>query len=77
MKLKACNVIVHETANPEVVVAEWDYDGLATMTGRSFRVSKITVSTIRNGKIVAPAIVTTTSCWPKRWADCRPARSAQ
>jgi ketosteroid isomerase-like protein len=30
-----------------------DYDGLVTTTGRSFRVSNIQVSTIRNGKIVA------------------------
>ena len=46
-------MVVHETADPEVVIAEWDYEGLVTTTGRSFRVSNIQVSTIRDGKIVA------------------------
>lgn len=32
---------------------EWDYDGLVTTTGHAFRVSNITVTTVRNGKIVA------------------------
>jgi uncharacterized protein len=53
LKLQTRNMIVHETADPEVVVAEWDYDGLVTTTGRSFRVSNVQVSTIRDGKIVA------------------------
>jgi ketosteroid isomerase-like protein len=53
MKLRARNLVVHTTADPDVVIAEWDYDGVATSTGRVFRVSNITVSTIREGKIVA------------------------
>jgi ketosteroid isomerase-like protein len=53
MKLKMQNMVVHETSDPEVVVAEWDYDGLVTTTGHAFRVSNITVTTVRNGKIVA------------------------
>jgi ketosteroid isomerase-like protein len=53
LKLQMRNMVVHETPNPEVVVAEWDYDGLVTTTGRAFRVSNITVTTVRNGKIVA------------------------
>ena len=53
LKLQLRNMIVHETADPEVVVAEWDYDGLVTTTGRSFQVSNIQVSRVRNGKIVA------------------------
>ena len=44
---------VHQTSDPEVVIAEWDYDGLITTTGRSFQVSNIQVSTVRNGQIVA------------------------
>ena len=47
------NLVVHQTLSPEVVVAEWDYDGLVTTTGYAFRVSNITVTTVRNGKIVA------------------------
>lgn len=53
LRLQMRDMIVHETADPEVVVAEWDYDGLATTTGRSFQVSNIQVSRVRDGKIVA------------------------
>jgi ketosteroid isomerase-like protein len=45
-------MVIHETADPEVVVAEWDYEGLVTTTGRSFLVSNIQVSTIHDSKIV-------------------------
>lgn len=53
MKLKMRDMVVHETSDPEVAVAEWDYDGLVTTTGQTFRVSNITVTRVRNGKIVA------------------------
>ena len=53
MKLRMRDMVVHETSDPEVVVAEWDYDGLVTTTGKTFRVSNITVTRVRNGKIVA------------------------
>ena len=53
LELHARNIVVHETSDPEVVVAEWDYDGLVTTTNRSFHVSNIQVSRVRNGQIVA------------------------
>ena len=53
LELRARNITVHQTSDPEVVIAEWDYDGLITTTGRSFQVSNIQVSTVRNGQIVA------------------------
>jgi ketosteroid isomerase-like protein len=53
LELRARNIVVHETSNPEVIVAEWDYDGLVTTTNRSFHVANIQVSTVRNGQIVA------------------------
>jgi uncharacterized protein len=53
LRLRTRNMAVHETVDPEVVVAEWDYEGLVTTTGRSFLVSNVQVSTIRGGKIVA------------------------
>lgn len=53
MELQARNIVVHETSDPEVIVAEWDYDGLVTTTNRSFQVSNIQVSRVRNGQIVA------------------------
>jgi ketosteroid isomerase-like protein len=52
LQLQTRNMVVRETAEPGVVVAEWDYDGLNTATGRSFRVANIQVSTIRDGLIV-------------------------
>jgi ketosteroid isomerase-like protein len=52
LKLQVRNMVVHATADPEVVIAEWDYDGVVTTTGRSFRVSNVQVSRVRNGKIV-------------------------
>jgi ketosteroid isomerase-like protein len=51
--LQARNLVVHETSDPEVVVAEWDYDGLVTTTNRSFQVSNIQVSRVRDGQITA------------------------
>ena len=53
LELKARNIAVHQSTDPEVIVAEWDYDGLVTTTGRSFQVSNIRVSRVRNGQIVA------------------------
>jgi ketosteroid isomerase-like protein len=53
LRLRTCNMVVHQTVDPEVVVAEWDYEGLVTTTGRSFQVSNVQVSTIRGGKIIA------------------------
>ena len=53
LELEARNLTVHQTSDPEVIVAEWDYHGLVTTTGRSFQVSNIQVSRVRNGQIVA------------------------
>ncbi|WP_158566879.1 nuclear transport factor 2 family protein [Actinomadura craniellae] len=52
LELKAHHIVLHETGDPEVVIAEYDYDGLVTTTGRSFQVSNIQVSRVRNGQIV-------------------------
>jgi uncharacterized protein len=52
LKLRARNFHVYETRDPEVVIVEYDYDGLATGTGQSFQVSNIQVSRIRDGVIV-------------------------
>ena len=44
LELRARDVVLHETADPEVVIAEWDYDGRVASSGRTFCVSNITVS---------------------------------
>jgi ketosteroid isomerase-like protein len=52
LQLTARNLVVHETHDPDVIVAEFDYDGQVTSTGRSFTVANILVLTVRNGQIV-------------------------
>jgi ketosteroid isomerase-like protein len=51
LSLQASAVRVHETADPEVVIAEFDYDGRA-MSGRTFRVANIQVLRVRDGLIL-------------------------
>ena len=51
--LRAANVVVHETGDPEVIVAEFDYDGQVTTTGHSFRVANVQVLRVRAGRIVS------------------------
>jgi uncharacterized protein len=53
LELRAHHVVLHETKDPEVVIAEYDYDALVTATGRSFQVANIQVSRVRGGQIVS------------------------
>ena len=53
LALTARDVVVHETADPEVIIVEYDYDGLVTTTGRTFTVANIQVIRVRDGLIVA------------------------
>ncbi|HEY3007350.1 MAG TPA: nuclear transport factor 2 family protein [Micromonosporaceae bacterium] len=52
VRLRTHNIVVHDTIDPEVIIAEFDYDGLALETGRSFRASNIQVLRVRDGRIV-------------------------
>ena len=52
LRLQVHDWVVHTTADPEVVVAQWDYEGVVTTTGRAFRVSNVLVSRVRDGLIV-------------------------
>jgi ketosteroid isomerase-like protein len=53
LTLKMRDMVVHETSDPEVVVAEWTYDGQVDAGAREFQVANIQVSRVREGKIVA------------------------
>lgn len=53
LRLSLANLTVHRTADPEVVVAEYDYDGQVTTTGRTFHVPNVIVARIRDGRIVS------------------------
>lgn len=44
---------MHDTGDPEVVIAEFDYDGQVSTTGRSFLVSNVQVLRVHNGQIVS------------------------
>lgn len=53
LELRATNIVVHETADPQTVIAEFDYDGRVTTTGHTFRVANIQVLTVEDGLISA------------------------
>ncbi|MFE0024260.1 nuclear transport factor 2 family protein [Amycolatopsis sp. NPDC059021] len=42
---------VHETTDPDVVIAEFAVDGVAVRTGRPYRLSYIAVVTVRDNEI--------------------------
>jgi uncharacterized protein len=46
------NITVHETADPEVIVAEFEYQGTVPATGESFAVPAVFVLRVRDGEIV-------------------------
>jgi uncharacterized protein len=64
------NVVVHETADPEVIIAEYDIHGQITDTGRPFVFSYILVLRVRDGQIVSlrdylnPLAMTTAAAGP-------------
>jgi uncharacterized protein len=49
---EATNITIHETADPEVIVAEFEYRGTNATTGRSFVTPCIFVMRVRDGVIV-------------------------
>jgi ketosteroid isomerase-like protein len=53
LEMEASNIAIHETGDPEVIVAEFDYHGRVTTTGRRFDVHNIFVLRVRDGLIVA------------------------
>lgn len=51
-RLKAHNVVVHETTDPEVIVAEYDYTAESVETGKTCESANVLVLRIRDGLIV-------------------------
>jgi ketosteroid isomerase-like protein len=49
---KPVDVTVHETTDPEVIVAEFAYEGRVEETGETFRTPCVFVMRIRDGKII-------------------------
>jgi uncharacterized protein len=52
IKVHPANINVHETHDPEVIVAEFDYAGENLDTGATFSYRCVFIMRVRNGKIV-------------------------
>jgi ketosteroid isomerase-like protein len=52
LEMRAENLVVHQTADPEVIVGEFDYVGRNTATGDDFSFANIFVLRVRDGRIV-------------------------
>jgi ketosteroid isomerase-like protein len=50
---RAANITIHQTTDPEVIVAEFEYRGTVASTGEPFALPGIFVLRVRNGEIVS------------------------
>ncbi|MFL6124941.1 nuclear transport factor 2 family protein [Actinophytocola sp.] len=50
---RPANITIHETTDPEVIVAEFEYRGTVVETGESFAQPGIFVLRVRDGEIVS------------------------
>lgn len=51
LRMRASNVLVHQTLDPEVIIAEFTYQGTMTKTGQPINRRNVFVTTVRNGLI--------------------------
>ena len=52
LRRQPTGITIHETTDPEVIVAEFEYRGTDTVTGEPFRQPAIFVLRVRDGEIV-------------------------
>lgn len=52
LRLRADNVVIHTTTDPEVVIGEFDYHGLNPLTGATVVVANVICARVRDGLIV-------------------------
>lgn len=52
LRRQPTRINVHETTDPEVIVAEFQYEGTVVETGRPFTIPAVFVLRVRDGKIV-------------------------
>ncbi|WP_268916011.1 nuclear transport factor 2 family protein [Actinomadura logoneensis] len=52
LRRRPVGIVVHETADPEVVVGEFRYEGTVVETGEAFGIPGVFVLRVRDGKIV-------------------------
>jgi ketosteroid isomerase-like protein len=53
LRRRPADITIHETTDPEVIVAEFKYQGTVTDTGESFALPGIFVLRVRDGEIVS------------------------
>jgi uncharacterized protein len=53
LRRRAADITVHQTTDPEVIVAEFEYQGTVVETGESFAQPAIFVLRVRDGEIVS------------------------
>jgi len=53
IRLRVRNLVVHDTTDPEVIIAEYDYEATHAVTGRTTTLANIQVLRVRDGKIQA------------------------
>jgi ketosteroid isomerase-like protein len=53
LRRRAANITIHETTDPEVIVAEFEYQGTVAETGEPFTQPAIFVLRVRDGEIVS------------------------
>lgn len=53
LQRRAANITIHETTDPEVIIAEFEYQGTVADTGEPFALPGIFVLRVRNGEIVS------------------------
>jgi len=51
-KISPANIRIHETADPEVIVAEFDYAGTNLETGQGFSYRCVFIMRVRDGEII-------------------------
>lgn len=50
---RAADITIHETTDPEVIVAEFEYQGTVEETGETFALPGIFVLRVRDGEIIS------------------------
>jgi uncharacterized protein len=53
LQRQATNITIHEALDPEVIIAEFEYQGHVVNTGEPFTIPAIFVLRVRDGKIVS------------------------
>ncbi|MEU5694142.1 nuclear transport factor 2 family protein [Actinosynnema sp. NPDC020468] len=50
--IEVANLVVYDTADPEVIVTEWDFRGTVKATGETFELANVRITRVRDGLIV-------------------------